>query len=427
MSTLNLTAKTDLGYSIPEYWDVKVRVDAARKAFWSKFEGKQGASMPIIRRDDFTKKAGDLVHIQTLSQLGGDGVTGESTLEGNEEKLSLGQFDLSVDWLRHAVAFTEKAEKESNFDAMMAANELLSSWMARRQDADLFTELVTTLSPDTLYAGDATTSATLGTNDTFGTTELDRIRLALLRKGAIPIRIIRKNKSEYPVYACVISEMDEYNLIADAVWVQTQQRVGPRTEENPLMTMAMGLYHGMLVFSHHGMTGYQGTPIRPEAAIYDAHNDSATTIKVGASTAKNYTKFFASSGTIAIVNGSGEKEFVSYTGKTNNTFTTCTRGADYQEAGQAGGTDADGASAYVAGNLVTQYNHRSIAVGFGAEMAARSYGMFPTPIHQEHDYGFEKGVGIKAVYGQDAIENKDGDYPNYLIMETYAANPSVTL
>lgn len=420
MATLNLTTKSTLDNAIPEYWDKKLRIDAARKAFWSKFEGKEGSEMPIIRRDDFTKKAGDLVHIQTISQLGGDGVTGESTLEGNEEQLALGQFDLSVDWLRHAVAFTKKATKEALFNAIMAANGLLSSWMARRMDADLFIELVTTLAPDTLYAGDATSSATLGTNDTFGTTELDRIRLALLRKGAIPIRIIRKNKMEYPVFACVISEMDEYNLIADSVWVQTQQRVGPRTEDNPLFTMALGLYHGMLVYTHNGIAKYQGTPIRPEAAIYGAHNDSVATITVGVNTNKNYTKFFPSSGTLAIVNSSGEKEFVSYAAKTNNTFTTAGRGASY------GGSAADGVSAYVTGDLITLYNHRAKVVGFGAEMAARSYGQFPQPIHQEHDYGFEKGVGIESVYGQDAIQNKDGDYPNYLIMETYAANPSIS-
>lgn len=427
MATLNVSTATTLDNAIPEYWEVKIRKDAARKAFWSKFEGGEGSSMPIVRKDDFQKKPGDTLHIQTLSQLGGDGVTGENTLAGNEEQLSLGQFDLTVDWLRHAVAFTEKATKQANFDAIMAANELLSSWMARRLDSDLFTRIITTDSPDAMYCNDATTAATLGVNDTFGTTELDRIRLALIRKGAIPIRTIRKGSEEIPVYAVVISEVDEYNLSADTVWVQAQRDAKARGEDNPLFTAALGMYHSMIVYVHYGLSGYQGTPLRPEAAIYGAHANDVTTITVGANTNKNYTKFFDSAGTIAIVNSSGEKEFVTYTGKTNNTFTGCTRGASYQAATESGGADADGASVYTGGELVTAYNHKSIVVGFGAEIAARGWGQHPVPIHQEEDYGFEKGIGIKAVFGQKAIEDSAGDKPNYLIMHSYSGNPSADI
>ena len=418
MSTLNVTNKAALDYAIPEKWEVKIRKDHAPKTFWDKFEGKEGGGMPIVVRNDFTNSPGDLVHIQVLSQLGGEGVTGENTLAGNEEKLSLGQFDLSVDWVRFAVAFTEKATKEANFNAMMAAGELLSSLLARHKDADMFAQLITTASPDTIYGGDATTEEKLGTNDTFGTTEIDRIKVALMRKGAIPIRIIKKGKQELPVYGVVISEMDEYNLRADTVWNESNREAMLRGEDNPLFTGAMGMYNGVLIYTHYGIAGHQGTPLRPEAAIYGAHNNSVQTITVGASAARNYTKFFADSGTIAIRNAAGEKEFVGYTGKTNNTFTGCTRGDTYNSDA------ADGASAYVTGNLVVQSNHLSMQVAFGAEIAARSWGMYPTPIRQSEDYEFEKGIGIKAVYGQKAIENSDGDKPNYLIMKSYAANPN---
>lgn len=423
MATLNLTAKSDLDQAIPEHWDTKVRRDAARKAFWDKFEGKEASGMPIIVRNDFTKQPGDLVHVQVVSQLGGDGVTGENTLEGNEEKLSLGQFDLSVDWLRHAVAFTKKATKEANFNAVMASNELLSSWLARYKDWDMFNQLITTATPDTLYANDATSDATLGTNDTFGTTELDRLHLALKRKGAIPIRTIRKGKEEVPIFGCVISEVDEYNLSADTVWIDTVRNAASlykSVEDHPLFIMSIGLYRGMLVYVHHGISGYQGTPLRPEASINGAHTDSVTTITVGPNANKNYTRFFPSSGTISIVGSGGAREFVTYTGKTNNTFTGCTRGATY------GGTSSS-AAAYTGGELITNLNHKSVQVAFGAEIAARSWGQYPKPVHQEHDYGFEKGIGIESVYGQKAIEDSAGAQPNYLIMDSYAANPSTSI
>lgn len=416
--TLTTTQKSHLVNAIPEKWEVKIRKDAARKAFWDKFEGKEGSGMPVIVRNDFTKSAGDKVHIQILSQLGGDGVTAETTLAGSEERLSLGQFDLTVDWLRHAVAFTKKATKEANFNAIMAANELLSSWLARRKDSDMFAQLITTASPDTIFGGDATTEATLGTNDTFGTTEIDRIKVALMRKGAIPIRIIKKGKQELPVYGVVISEMDEYNLRADTVWNESNREAMLRGDDNPLFTGALGMYNGMLIYTHYGIAGYQGTPLRPEASIYGAHTDSEATITVGVDTAKNYTRFFTSIGTLAIIDVDGQKEFVTYSGKTNNTFTGLSRGASY------GGTTADGIADYVTGDLVTQSNHLSMQVAFGAEIVARSWGQYPQPIAQEEDYGFEKGVGIEAVYGQKAIEDSAGNKPNYLLVKSYGANPN---
>jgi len=207
-------------------------------------------------------------------------------------------------------------------------------------------------------------------------------------------------------------------LRADTVWNEANRVAMLRGEDNPLFTGALGMYNGVLIYTHYGMAGYQGTPIRPEASIYGSHNNSVGTITVGVSTAKNYTRFFTSTGTIAIVNASKEKEFVSYTGKTNNTFTGCTRGTTYNSDA------ADGASAYVTGNLITQSNHVSMQVAFGAEIAAKSYGMYPTPIKQSEDYDFEKGVGVKMVYGQKAIEDAAGDKPNYLLVKSYAGNPN---
>ena len=422
MATLNLHTAANLAYLIPEWWDTKVRTDAARKAFWDKFEGKEGSNQPIITRTDFTKKAGDTVHIQVISELLNEGVTAESTLQGSEGKLSLGQFDLTANWLRNAVAFNKKSTKEAFFNAIMTANNRLSSWLARRKDADMFEQILDNTT-HTIYANDASTSATLGSNDTFGTTEIDRIRLALIRKGAIPIRTIADGKAEQPIYGIVISELDAYNLQADTVWVQSQQNAGVRGEKNPLFTMAMGMYHGCLVYVHHGIGGFQGTPLRPETSLYQDHLlGEVTTITVGADANKNHTKFFPDDGTIKIVRASdGEEEYVSYSSKTANTFVITARGATY------GGVTPNAALNLVTGDLVTNLNHQSKQVGFGAEVAARVWGKYPAAIRQELDYGFEYGVGIECVYGQKVIENSDADKPNYLIMESYAKNPSASI
>ena len=421
MATLNTTTVTELDYAIQELWEKKVREDKARVAFWDKFEGAEGSGMPISKRNDFSKEPGDVMHIQVMSELEGAGVTGASSLETNEEKLALAQFDLTTDWLRHAVAWDKKANKRANFDCMMAANPRLSRWAARYTDAELFKEILDNTT-NTIYGGTATSSATIAASSVFGVPELDKISLALRRQGAEPISIERKGKYEMPVYGVVISEMDLYNLIQDDDFTDTLATAGIRGETNPLFTMAFGMFHGMLIYTHNGIGGFQGSPLRPEAAIYGASNTAgAATITVGASTAKNYTKFFADAGTISIVRSdTGAREFVTYTSKTNNTFVCgASRGQTY-----GGITSVAANYATLAGSLITQNNHESIQIGFGAEVAARSWTQPFKMVTQIRDYEFEHGVGIEGCFGQAVIENFDGDTPNSVLCKCYGLNPN---
>lgn len=418
MATLNVMTKSDVDNLIPEHWDTKVRLDARYKAIWDKFEGREGTQMPIIIRNDFTKEPGDVVHINVQSRLRNAGVRGETTLKGSEGKLTFGQFDVTVDWIRNAVGFNKKAKKEALFNAIMAANGALSDWVAQEKDSDMFTQILITATPDTLLAGNAGDESELTTDDTFGCTEIDRMRLALLRKKARPIQIIKKGKQQIPVYGVMISEMDEYILKADATWVKRNCEAAVRGDDNPLMTGALGMFNAMLIYTHYGLAGDQGTPLRPEAMAYGAHNDSVNAITVGADDGVDYTRYFTDTGTISIVNANGEKEFVTYTGTTNYSFTGCTRGATY------GGTAADGASAYTGVEIITQSNFLTKQIGFGAEIAARSWGQHPRPITELEDYGFELGIGVEAIWGQKAVEDSAGNQPNYLIMKSYASNPN---
>jgi N4-gp56 family major capsid protein len=420
-ATLNVMKKVDVDLSVPEKWELKIRLDAARKAFWNKFEGAEGSNMPIIIKNDFTKEPGDVIHIDTVSQILNEGVTGETTLAGSETKFSLGQFDLTVDWLRNAIAYTKKADKESFLNVAMTISELLSSWMARQLDSDMFNRLIVTDAPDVIYANNKTSEESLVTTDTFQTAELDALKLALIRKGAIPIRTIQDNKQERPVFGVVISEVDEYYLKQDANWIKRNSEAATQGTDNPMFTGALGMWNGVLVYTHSGISGLQGTPLRPEGSIYGAHTALATIITVGANDGNNYTKFFTPTGTISIMSSGGLKEFVSYTGKNFYSFTGCTRGATY------GGSTGDGARAYTGGELVTQSNYLSIQLAFGAEIAARGWGQYPKEIRQVEDYGFENGLGIEAVFGQAAIKNKAGQKPNYLIMKSFAQNPSAKI
>lgn len=406
---------SDLDYNIPEIWEKRLRLDASRKSFWGPMKGGEGSEKPIIEKEDFVNQAGDVIHIQVMSELYGPGVTGETALRGAEDKLSTGQFDLSVDWLRKAVALTKKVKKQVNFEVMQEARVRIGNWLARELDKDVFTELLAD-SSDTLYGGNATSAATIGSDDTFTTAELDKIKLALDRKGAVPLSVERDGGQETYHYGTVISEVEEYNLRGDDRWLEAVKYAQLRGEKNPIFTGRPVEWNGLLVYTLRGVKAagcIQGTPLRPETTVYGELAADTTTVTVGGAAAasagqqKQYTQFFATSGTLTI----GTEE-ITYTGKTYRTFTTCTRGAN--------GTTA---AIHATGALVTQRQVASI-IGFGAEICAFGWGQHPQRIEDVDDYGFITGVGIETLYGVQAIKDSSASTtPNYLVMKCYSKNP----
>lgn len=409
--------------AIPTHWAERLREDAVRRAFWgARFEGKEGSRKPIIVNEDFTKKPGETIKFNTVSQLFSAGVTGETSLTGREDQLTLGQYSLTVDWLRNAVAYTKNLEKRVNFNIAQTIRMELSDWMKRKIDSDMFMGLISGAS-QTIYAGDATSEASLGTNDHFGTEEIDRLKLALQRT-AIPIRSEGPDGEEEEYYGAVISEIDEYWLKGDSVWNQAQRDAGPRDySKNRLFTGALGIYNGVILYVHRSKksgNNIQGSPLRPEVRLYTTAGAGDTEIifdVVG--TKMDLADFFASSGTLRVDN-----EEITYSSITAGTAS----GTTYRFAGCTRGVNGTTAASHTAGALITQRNVGNV-IGFGAEIACRGWGMKPVPITEGYDYRFpdgsyfENGLGVAAVYGQSVIKNSAGSAVNYVLMKTYADNP----
>ena len=409
--------------AIPTYWAERLRDDAIRRAFWgARFEGKEGSRKPIIVNEDFTKKPGETIKFNVVSQLFSAGVTGETSLQGNEDQLALGQFTLTVDWLRNAVSYTKNLEKRVNFNIAQTIRQELSDWLKRRIDGDMFKSLISNAS-NTIYAGDATTEASLGANDHFGTEEIDRIKLALSRT-AIPIRSEGEAGEEEEYYGIVISEVDEYWLKGDSVWNQAQRDAGPRDYiKNRLFTGALGMYNGCIIYVHRAKksaNNIQGSPLRPELRLSSNYTANDTTIVFDVvGTKKDLADFFGATGTVRI-----DTEELAYTSITAGTLA----GTTYRFAGVTGGQGGTTAANHTAGELITQRNVAS-GIGFGGEIAIRGWGMKPVPITQGYDYKFPDGssfenvLGIAAVFGQSVIQNSAGSAVNYILMKTYADNP----
>lgn len=420
--TMVVTQVSDIDAVIPEFWAEGVMEDANRESFWGSLSGKEGSMMPVIDKTGPLREKGDQLSISVIAQLMGSGVTGEAQLIGQEESLSVGTFTVTCDVVRHAVGITRKATKQANFDQVKMAGSLLKDWMTRKMDNDAFSTILTNVS-DTIYANSRSAEGNLteAGGDTFSPYEITLLRLALQRNGAMPIRTKKVNGRTVGIYGCVFGEVDRFRLRQNTGFLQEIREALVRFDgkiDHPIFQGALGIYDNVLLYEYSSVNPLpQGTPLRPETIVFVTLTTTATSITVGdaaapsAGATPNYTEFFASSGSLQI-----EDEIMSYTAKTNNTFTGITRSVSSTTA-----------VSHNQNKMVTQRQVSSV-IGFGAEALCRAIGDSPEPIGQDRDYKEMIGLGIRAYYGQALKKDKRrGKTSGAVVLKCFSKNPSASV
>lgn len=115
----------------PQQWDSDFFRDYVRASRYKRYMGTDEASI-IQLKEDLTKKKGDSVTFALVNELTGDGVTGNATLKGNEERLGSRSHKLTVDVLRHAVAVDDWDVQKSVIDLRDAAKVQLREWAQKQ-------------------------------------------------------------------------------------------------------------------------------------------------------------------------------------------------------------------------------------------------------------------------------------------------------
>ena len=113
---------------------------------------------PIHVLEDLTKKAGDRITASLVTALSGTGVTGDNTLEGNEEQLGNYGHQITVSQLRHGVVVGENESIKTKIDLLEAAKSMLKLWN-RSQLRDLFLRRLMSPVTDGLTTYSAATEA----------------------------------------------------------------------------------------------------------------------------------------------------------------------------------------------------------------------------------------------------------------------------
>ena len=253
-------------------WGKKLFVDALKQTHADRFMGK-GSDSLIQVKSDLAKGPGDQITVGLRMQLSGDGVQGDSTLEGNEESLTTYSDAIVVNQLRHAVRSAGKmSEQRVPFSVRDEARAGLSDWYAARIDQAFFNQICGyTLQSDTKYTGNNAVTGpdadhrvwATGTDDTsqtstdiFTLTLIDKAveKAATLSPTVRPLRIGGEDK-----YVCFLHPYQVYDLrtnTSTGQWLDIQKAalMGGNESKNPIYTGALGEYNGVILHSNTRVT-----------------------------------------------------------------------------------------------------------------------------------------------------------------------------
>lgn len=254
------TRKADVTAQIPQIWAADLFAQAENLTFWHRFEGPEGSSMPVIRRDDLEKNAGDTVKLDIVLALTGAGATGDTALlDGNEEKMAFRQVSVSVDSLQHAVRWSKLGKILINHDMRTTALAQLRKWLAGKLDDQIFNEFSggtgASISEANLptsmkfFAGTATSVATVDNTDAAGKLKLNDISdikaYAIANNKIEPLRL---NDGE-ELYGLVLHPYAALALKKDSQFQQAQRDARERGAGNPLFTGALGMWDNVVLYS----------------------------------------------------------------------------------------------------------------------------------------------------------------------------------
>lgn len=203
-------------------WSKRLFIEVLKYTNFADYMGTSTDDLLVVQ-EETNKGAGDRVRVILRKLLTGAGVSGDTTLEGNEEQLTTFTQDLLIDQLRHGVRSAgQMSEQRIPFSIREEAMRALGDWWADRLDtaianqltgntgqADLrFTGSNATLAPSTATSNNRiiypdstnTTEALVQSNSvTFNITHLDRA-LSAAKTAAPFMRPIKTGRGSFYVF-----------------------------------------------------------------------------------------------------------------------------------------------------------------------------------------------------------------------------------
>jgi len=249
-------------------WSRKLMREALKQTWASRFMGSDSNSLCQVV-DDTSKGPGDRVRHILRMQLGGDGIQGDGTLEGNEESLVTYTDDIVINQLRHAVRSAGKmTEQRIPFSIREEARMGLQDWWADRYDTWFMNQLSgNSAQSDTKYTGNNTVTAPDSNHQIFANGHATELSLTATASAQFSLslvdQVVLKARTITPVirpvnteagqkYVMFITPEQHYDLRRNTntlQWgdIQKAAMQGGNISDNPIFTGALGEYNGVIL------------------------------------------------------------------------------------------------------------------------------------------------------------------------------------
>jgi N4-gp56 family major capsid protein len=252
-----------------QHWSSVLFREALADTQLLKFMGKDSGSM--IQVKESMKSDGYKETFGLRMQLAGRGRTGDQTLEGYEEELTLYNDSVQVDQLRHAVRTKGRAsEQRVPFSTREEAKDGLKDWLSGRVDTVVMNHLAgISTETDAAYTGNNSITAPDATHIIYANGESaetnlsdstsSRFTLTLfdeaIEKAKTLSPIIRPIKIKGSSYYCAFLHPNQVKDLRTEVnsgkvtWygVQSSALQGSGNMDNPIFTGALGTYNNVII------------------------------------------------------------------------------------------------------------------------------------------------------------------------------------
>lgn len=466
--------------SVRQLWHKGVLVGEQTADFFANLEGMRKDS-PIRAVTDTAKGAGQKITFTTRSGYYGRGKQGDAmfTALSDFEKTKLSDFELKVDWLRHATSVNERAEEVMGLrdEITSGDNVELGKWLGRKKSDQMFGLFQLLLPTDNVLVAGAKTVATLGSADTLDWSEIVRMGTTLQPLGGRPANILKKGVSVDPIHSnIVIGTVPALSsLKLDSSYLTLRAQAEVRGAENTIFGGGYCNVDGHVIreynaLDHDGVgavgsfmnpRAFLGVPITAGTAAFDVTGGGADNT-ANAETGVDFFQYFSgfaypflqNVGGSAFAPGSSTRYVIVYNktgadaGKWG--FYSYTTGNDGQKITVAGrlGSAASGirattlggvtwdsavhTDAHPTGSIVIQANAKGVPIGstlmLGASAAVRGYGKYRGQnMLQKQEGGFITERYIVSVFGQALYKDRAGRVPSVIRLDHAVSYPDLKL
>lgn len=244
-------------------YDEKVFRDTLKDSFFGSKMMSGNGSKPVYTKDDLEKGKGESIIFALRMRATGVGVSGEATLEGNEESLTTYSLTVTLDQYRHAIRDEGKLTRQRPaFDLEDEMTMAIKDWGTEKIDALCFdylgisdnavsdpTKVFYKTSAGVLAGSASTAKTALTAADSKITPALLMAVKAWSKTGGgrayVPIRPIM---SEGRGLLFAVSHPDAfYDMKIDSTYQQFMRDAEVRGKDNPLFTGAIAVIDNVVL------------------------------------------------------------------------------------------------------------------------------------------------------------------------------------